>query len=305
MTVALVGAESDLSEPSGDVVEVEGFGPGREPGVLFPCPKDITAGPYLACVYEDTGEAVISWYRPREASQFEWRPLASGRIEVKVSKETGETVDLRRAVPEEIKIEKNNRRSNQRARAKFRRYSVRNRLSKMWTLTYAEVTPKDQVKRDVNAFMQRWGDMRGNGHFPYAYVLELHADGERWHVHLAVPSGYTSKSRLQALWGLGIVHYKESPWANRGVGGKERSRRLAHYLAKYLDKAFGDEHAPREHRYEVAQGFGVKRVRRVFWMLDNAVAWLMAQERGNWELTWESAGIAGWDGPDAWGYSSA
>jgi hypothetical protein len=283
---------------------VQYFGPGLERGVPFPCPKDITAGPFLVNVYEDTGEAVIVFHSPRE-SPGAWRTLASGEWEVLVDERSREPIAYRRVVLEDVKAERNLKHANLRARAKFRRYCVKNRLSKMWTLTYAAVTPKAQVKRDVNAFMQRWRDMQKKGEFPYAYVFELHEDGVRWHVHLAVPVGYTDKHRLQALWGLGLVHFKESPWVStRGIGGRERSRRLAHYLAKYLDKSFGDVHVPGEHRYEVAQGFGVKQVRRLFWMFDSAVAWLMTQERGQWELVWESAEIERWDGPDAWGYRS-
>jgi hypothetical protein len=280
----------------------EGWGPGREQGVPFPCLEDITGSCYLAVVYEDAGEGVICLHKPGRPDG-EWRTSSSGQLQLLVDLGTGEILQTRRVVEPEVRAEQNMRRADRRARHEARLYCVRNRLSKMWTLTLAEIIPKEEVKRHVNRLMREWRELNGGKDFPYLYVLELCADGERWHVHVAVPNGYTDKRRLQELWGLGLIRFDESPWVSRrGIGGRERARRLAAYLCKYISKSFSDSHARGEHRYERAQGFGVERVRRAFRMKDNAEAWLCSREGGGWKLAWDSLDIANWEAPPAWGY---
>jgi len=289
--------------------DAERWGPGRERGVPFPCPEDITGGAliergsYLVRVAVDVGEATICWHRPG-ATECEWRATASGKKELLVDKRTGEVRAERWLTPDEVKRTANLDRANRRARRELRQYCVRNRLSKMWTLTLAEILDKKTVKRRVNAFMHKWRDLNGGKEFPYLYVLELHADGERWHVHVAVPNGYTDKHKLQELWGLGLIRFDESPRRGKGTGAREQYRRLAAYLAKYISKSIEDVHEPGEHRYERAQGFGVEVVRRSFAMFDNAESWLVSQPGGSWIQKWSSDEIATWDGPPAWGYEA-
>jgi hypothetical protein len=280
----------------------ETFGPGNEAGTLFPCLKDETGGSYLAVVYVDAGEGVICWHKPGR-QEGQWRTSASGQLQLFVDTTTGEVLQTRRVAEPEVRADQNLKRADRRARHEARLYCERNRLSKMWTLTLAEIMSKEEVKRHVNRLMREWRERNGGRDFPYLYVLELCADGERWHVHLAVPKGYTDKRRLQRSWGLGLIRFDESPWAQRrGISGRERARRLAMYLCKYISKAMGEQHRRGEHRYERAQGFGVERVRRSFAMLDNAEAWLRSQEGGEWVLAWDSIDIADWEAPPAWGY---
>lgn len=284
--------------------EEVGWGPGRERGVPFPCQEDITGGRYLAIVYVDAGEGVICWHKPGRRD-VESRISASGKLRLLVDKGTGEIVETDFVESADERERKNLLRADRRARHEARLYCVRNRLSKMWTLTLAEIIPKEEVKKHVNRLMRQWRDLNGGKEFPYLYVLELHADGERWHVHVAVPKGYTDKRRLQALWSLGIIRFDDSPWASRrGISGRERARRLAAYLCKYISKGMGDSHVAREHRYERAQGFAVERVRRAFAMQDNAEAWLMDWGNETWRLAWSSNEIDGWDAPPVWGYLS-
>ena len=49
---------------------------------------------------------------------------------------------------------------------------------------------------------------------------------------------------------------------SRGIGTRERGRRIANYLSKYLSKDVGEDHATGAHRYERSQGFNVRVVKR-------------------------------------------
>jgi len=265
----------------------------------FPCPRDITGLRWLVSVAEGAGEAVIVACPDSGADRERPVGSASGNA-FRVDPGTGEVVDI--AAERE---KKNRDRANRRAKKQLRQYVAKNRLTRMWTLTYSEITPKQQVKRDVNAFMDEWRILKGGEAFPYAYVLELHADGERWHVHVAVPKEYMDKHRLQAAWGHGLVHFDDSRrGTRRGVSEREGARRLASYLAKYMGKSLGDDRERGEHRYEVAQGFAVRRVSMRFATLDGAVRWLSGQDGGGWVLAWMSSDIDQWDGPVTWGYLS-
>ena len=205
-------------------------------------------------------------------------------------------------------------RANRRARATLRRYCVKNRLLKMLTLTYAVAQwDRATVKDDLNALFIRWRSLKGGKTFPYAYVLEVHpgvleADGSRGpshglHVHIAVPLHYVDKHWLQETWGHGIVHFKD-PKKLRDGTKRERSSRLAHYLAKYIAKDLEIDHEIGKHRYEVAQGFEVEIERRSCATLDEANEWLSRYKGEYFKEVWSYRDNLDWEGPPVWVFRS-
>ena len=269
---------------------------------FFRPPNVITVLPYAVCVHVDAGEASIVNMGVPIAS-LPWVAIGDGlEAQIDVDGVIGRT---RHAVSDIDKAFRNLEANNARARSKFRRYFKRNRLRKMWVLTYGEQTvDRRQVKADVNALMVKWRAYRGGEEFPYAYVLEYHESGFL-HVHVAVPLGYMSKDHLQKLWGKGLVWYEERK-APKGTSGRKQSEILAGYLAKYLDKSFIDDHREfGEHRYEVAQNFDPTQIRRSFATLSSALKFLGEIDGEEFKLFWQSSDKDEWDGRPVWLFSSA
>ncbi|MGC1237910.1 MAG: hypothetical protein WA860_03875 [Acidimicrobiales bacterium] len=106
--------------------------------------------------------------------------------------------------------------------------------------------------------------VRGGATFPYWYSPELHPNGHGWHVNLFVPFRF-DHSKMEELWGHGFVWVTDFAIARRGPHGEplglsrtpqEALRRAARYGCKYSQKDWSPEHVgPRNHRYEIAQGF--------------------------------------------------
>jgi hypothetical protein len=236
-------------------------------------------------------------------SSLSWSSIGDG-LEAQVDAD-GEIIRTRSVLSDIEKAFKNLAANNARARSKFRRYFKRNRLRKMWVLTYEDQTvDRRQVKSDVNGLMVRWRDFKGGEKFPYAYVLEYHDSGFL-HVHIAVPKGFFEKATLQKLWGHGLVWFEDRK-APKGTSGRKQSEILASYLAKYLDKSFTDDARELgEHRYEVAQGFDPEQVRREFPTLEAARVFLAEYEGEAFKLCWQSSDKEEWDGRPVWLFSSA
>ena len=191
--------------------------------------------------------------------------------------------------------------NDSRARSRLRRYFKKNGLGKMWTLTNAEPCfDRALMHQRVNEFVQRWRHACNDEAFPYAYVLELHPQGHGLHVHFATRPGFVSWSQIGALWGHGFVQYSDNK-RYAGEGGRERSRRLASYLCKYLDKSVGDNDRDEgEHRYEVGQGFDPVKVRRDFKSEKLARDWLAGYVGEKFEEVWCSDDREEWDGRPTW-----
>lgn len=188
---------------------------------------------------------------------------------------------------EEDRERLNRRRAVQRAATKMRRYAVRNKLVRLLTLTYRCVVcdgdpctcgqrlgpaERSRVKRDVNRLMVAMRDSLGVEALPYLYVIERGGKRtKRLHIHLLVGSevdvealgelrrdGRGEEYRTGGVWVHGRVHVREPS----GAGLRDRARSGARYLAKYVDKALGDEDEAWAHSYERSQGFNVRQVGR-------------------------------------------
>jgi hypothetical protein len=130
---------------------------------------------------------------------------------------------------------------------------------------------------------------------PYLWVPELHADGERYHVHLAV-GRYVHYRLMRQVWPHGFVHIKRLSDLPFGSGTLGEARLAARYLAKYVGKAL-DAGPAGLHRYEVAQGFQPRAHRLVGASLDEVLAQAAAIMGREPDLVWDSASDASWDGP--------
>jgi hypothetical protein len=202
-------------------------------------------------------------------------------------------------------------RANRRARRQMRHYSVRNKLSVLWTLTFRcqachgpdrcvcgeKRGPADRatVKRLVNLFLKRLR-ARLKRDLPYLYVIERGKRGtERLHVHLLLARG-VPEELLHDAWGHGFVSLRFRP---EGGGAREQARRAAAYAAKYVGKALADEDEAWAHSYERSQGFNLRRVRVRVAYESEAISLAVAALGGRVNLTrsdeWE-----GYTGPPAW-----
>jgi len=253
----------------------------------FPCPEDITGFPFVA-TYSEVGRLCIV-RRPALSVNKQW--YAMGITEVLVD-EWGEILLERPREPDELRASRNRARAVQRAKRHISDYIVFNRLTKMWTFTYAVKNfSREQAVKDVHEFVKRWREYETHA-FPYAWVLEQHQDGS-WHVHFAVQdSHFTDFFALRRLWGKGRIRFDKRR-RERGESRQELQR-LASYMSKYLGKDFGDEVPSGRHRYEVAEGFQPGTVRRYFKTYVEAAAWGM---EGDSELAakWWSGQDPDWD----------
>lgn len=198
-------------------------------------------------------------------------------------------------------------RANRRRRAEMRRYMVQNKLTVLWTFTYAGEGEhnRERVLADFAAFLRRFREAFGR--HPYLYVFELHPGGHGWHVHCALPGLHFSHKRMGELWGHGFVHYRKAKdffagdddgqgdELGGGRGGRQDARRLSKYLAKYMAKDM--DPGKRRHGYEVGEGFSV-RVRTFRLLPSLSAVRKLVNHLGLGELSWHSSDIwKGWEGP--------
>ena len=268
--------------------------------------------PYLLREHVGTGEAVVT-RRPSRGSAGEWVEVDG--IEQLLSP-SGVVLGQREVVSPAERERRSVSAAMSRAISLARRFSVRNGLTKLWTFTYAsEQWDRAQVRRDVNRLMVEWRRLNGGRPFPYLYVIERHPgpvldDGSRGpshglHVHVAVPGGlWTSWAGLTDAWGHGFAHYRaENKFIGQGKGRRERSRRLASYLTKYITKAF-DGHQKGDRRYEVARGYEGEVRSRTFASFREVLDWLQHFGLEQYELVWSDYEAEDWLGPPTWIYRS-
>lgn len=170
--------------------------------------------------------------------------------------------------PQEVRDERNRRRTAQRRRTEIRRYCVRNKLSRMWTFTWAEPQlDRSEALAQWAAFLVRFYARYGK--MAWLRVFEVHKGGMceycdvehevgRLHVHAAFPKKFLAHGEMERLWGHGWVHFADR---QSGASGRHRARTLAQYVAKYVAKEC--EAGNGEHGYEVAQGYQVRCAKSV------------------------------------------
>ena len=146
--------------------------------------------------------------------------------------------------------------SNRRAAGEVRRYIRANRLSYLWTFTFARAVYEYAV---LTAIIDRFLDRLWDFGFRGALVLvpEPHPLGNGWHLHGAV-AGFFRHKDMARLWGHGFVFVTGPRGGNRrGWKPKKLSRYLSKYLAKQLDSEELAGCIPRPkggHRYFRTQG---------------------------------------------------
>lgn len=237
----------------------------------------------------EVGEAVVYWDRePSGDGSSRWSRMSE--------RERQELNDQRRLT---------------RARGAVRRYAVRNKLTRMVTLTYRcqmchgdpctcgqmqGPSSRAAVKRDVNRFLVALRAVLRVDAVPYLYVIERGTRStKRLHVHLAV-SREVSAELVADTWEHGRVDVADRDQVD---GVRARARAMAKYLAKYLAKSLGDEDPAWAHSYERSQGFNVREVKRrrlgdlaEVWTLLAIVMGHPSELQVQWSDEWED-----WYGP--------
>lgn len=234
-------------------------------------PKDVPYGRVNVAIYPNAGEAVIT---------SKW---ARG-LPVDRSRKDGGAKDPERCQREAVR----------RARVTMRRYCCEHRLRYMWTLTYAD-GEKDagRVRRDVERLVKKIASDRRGRRFPYIFVLEHHKDGQRFHVHMAVPFFFKQK-KLEKAWGKGWVFCTDMK--SKGECSFAGARRAANYLTKYIAKTFEHSEFGR-HRYERAQGFEPERRTISRHDMDDGQSYAEEAFGMRPAFVWSSAEVEVWDGP--------
>jgi hypothetical protein len=258
-------------------------------------------------------EASLAWVEPKR------EPIGSGRNAEgkRVASGYSGPVDrpLYRPLSEyeieqrRLHAELNWKIANSRARGRSRRYFVVNRLRFMWVLTFREPpAERSEVMALVAEFARRLRNDVGAS-VPYWYSPELHPGGHGWHVNLFVP-GRLEHAQIANLWGHGFVWVTDFERSPNGPKGeplglcrtpREGWRRAAQYGCKYAQKdwepgAIG----PRNHRYEIAQGFSPVPER--YWLNHDTEAWELVAElvpEGEWGnlAVWDSNDTDEWNRP--------
>jgi hypothetical protein len=229
-----------------------------------PCRRRIVRNPVQRPGQARAGDAPQG--RRRSLEETTKSPCTRGQVRLRVYPKCGEAVVslLQRERAAADRSRKGERahdpqrcRENaaRRAKSTFRRFCKQHRLCFMWTLTYGDGGQRDlaQLRRQVERLRAKVIRETGRD-FPYAYVVEFHKDGERLHVHMAVPFFFDQR-RLTTLWGHGHVWCSDK--RQRGECRFIGAERAVRYMAKYMAKAFEDGDFGR-HRYERARGWAVE-----------------------------------------------
>jgi len=186
--------------------------------------------------------------------------------------------------------------ADRRARAEVRRYCTKNGLDRLLTLTYRpDDLPDDLggVWKDIERFRRRLFAITGK--IPLVCVVEQGEQSGRLHVHVAVGQ-YLDRAMVAEAWSRGFIDIRKIKAG--GSGKRERCRRAAGYISKYVTKDGGTE--LREfngHRYSTTNGF--KNARRSFEVasLAEGTAQLLRIHGGEIEFMWSSAMAEDWMGP--------
>jgi hypothetical protein len=191
----------------------------------------------------------------------------------------------------------NRARSLRRLRGRARRYAVANHLARLCVVTNREViTDRGVMLRRVSGFIRRL--RAAHGPLPYMVTLEWHPGGHGLHANVLLDR-WIAKDELAALWGHGFVDVRLM--RSRRRRGVSPARVASSYAVKYATKAA--EEWPRQHAYEVGQGFQPEVVRLSGTDLVRRVIGVMGGEVPSY--VWDSASVTDWRGPPvlfvAWG----
>ena len=153
-----------------------------------------------------------------------------------------------------------------RARAKVRRYCAANRLTTLFTLTYADEPSTEQtIDKDMRGFIRRLRRAAGGDAFPYCWVREGGLES-RWHVHLAL-QGHGLSELASRLWTAGAVDIERT-----GARSKlDRARCVASYLLKEINPSSGLGRG--RPSYHVGRGFQPPFEDRLVDSLADGVEW--------------------------------
>lgn len=176
-------------------------------------------------------------------------------------------------------------------------------MNRLGTLTYGPPRETDPraVRVHVGEFFRRLRGAMGGQPLPYAWVPELHGDGEHFHVHFAV-GRFVPRGLIERSWGRGFVHIKLLGDLPVGSGVLSEARAAAGYLSKYVAKTFADESAKRllgQHRYDVAEGFRPVKVALRGRSADDVLAQASETFGQAPTVRWFSDEAEGWAGPPA------
>lgn len=248
-------------------------------------PKRRDREPVSVTIWPECGEATVTWVGTGQGTQ-----LAA-------EKEPAGSHGLQR-LADQLRHEASQRARAARARARMRRYVIKNKLTRMWTLTFAdEVHDRAVALEAMQEFVRRLRDEFGEA-IPYLYVFEWHKLNDRgWHVHMLVQARRVEHKRMERLWGHGFVQYSDGQ-KRRGVSQRERARTAATYAAKYVGKDIERGLESGDHAYEVAQGFRPERIARSAGTWRAGVALAVAFFGGLVpRVMWDSSDADVWFGP--------
>ena len=242
--------------------------------------------PVTVTLWPECGEATVVYLGGGAGQEF---PAESG-----VASSLGLT-QLADQLREEERRTESQRVRTSRARGRIRRYVVRNLLTRMWTLTFAD-QPHDRgvALERMQTFVRALRDHFGEA-IPYLYVFERHKSGA-WHVHLLTQSRYVKHKTLERLWGYGFVQYSDGP-KRHGRSKREVARSCARYAAKYVGKDIGGGLPANVHAYEPAQGFQPERVARSAASMQDGFGLAVHEFDGLVPVVWNSAECDTWTGP--------
>lgn len=179
----------------------------------------------------------------------------------------------------------------------MRRYCVSNRLDRLGTLTYApEHLPESWVDcwEDIEDLRRKLYAELGE-RLPLVFTIER-GDGGRLHVHFAF-GRYLPEDLVRRLWGRGFVSLRKLNV--QGTGKRERCRRAAAYVSKYVTKSDNSE-AGRDfngRRYSTSHGFGCVRRSTAVGSFAEGIALAHEWVGGAVVWSWSSADDPDWLGP--------
>lgn len=160
----------------------------------------------------------------------------------------------------EPNIERSSIEAARRARSRVRLLATEHRCNRLLTLTFRDAQKeRSQVVKLLQAFFRKVKARLPR--LQWVAVLELHSDGEKWHVHMAV-NKWVAKEVWADIWGNGFIDVRRIKSKHGGNDPDKQARAAAAYLAKYIAKG-ADEENRREaydHRYFHRQGMRITEI---------------------------------------------